>query len=67
MTDDTEARAIAARLTKAQRRYVLAWPREADVLTTRHILRNKGLLLGWELTDLGLRVRAALVEMEGRG
>jgi hypothetical protein len=75
MQSDDEARAIAARLTKAQRRMLLASEMlnlDAYDLLPAGALFRRGLVepaptqeaRRVHLTALGVRVRAALVEME---
>lgn len=71
MESDDEARAIAARLTDKMRSAVLS--REPEHERTLHLwvshslLHRVCLILDGILTNDGHRVRAALMEREGRG
>jgi hypothetical protein len=81
MTDDAEAREIAARLTKAQRRAIMLLRPDGlstamvDVPAKRVLARLPDLVTGWgawgpgtwsyQATPLGLRARAILAAQEG--
>lgn len=71
MTADTEAREIAARLTDKMRDALLGDEHPDERTTTLCIIRRDMsrvlLMQDGMVTADGLRVRAALVEMEGRG